>query len=72
MQIRWRRVQEAHTSGRHPARPRCSPAHRLADFTKDDVYIGPLPRNCGHAHARLIGQDEAGFKTRGAAAHPPG
>eukprot|EP00969_Alexandrium_andersonii_P274313 12123985-Alexandrium_andersonii.AAC.1 len=43
----------------------------MPQFSKDDQYLGPLPRNCGSSRNRLIGQDDVGFKTRGCVAYPP-
>ena len=40
--------------------------------SKDGQYRGPLPRNCGHDHAPLIGiNDEGVFATQPTAAYPP-
>lgn len=42
-------------------------------FNKEDYYMGPLPRSCGHSHPPLIGTQQAGgFKTGPTAAYPPG
>lgn len=41
-------------------------------FCKRGFYTGPMPRNCGHKHRRLLGKPSAGepFRTAAAAAYP--
>ena len=41
-------------------------------FDTADVYLGPLPKQCGHRHRALIGRSSevAGFRTAPAAAYP--
>ena len=43
-------------------------------FVSLDVYRGPLPRSCGHAHPPLIGMDPRTneFRTTPSAVYPPG
>ena len=42
-------------------------------FNKDDYYLGPLPRHCGHQHPPLSGASaQGGFKTGPTAAYPLG
>eukprot|EP00435_Cladocopium_sp_Y103_P025990 s72_g6.t1 len=44
----------------------------LPKFDKDGLYVGPLPRDCGHVHShKLIGKTAARWNTAPSASYPP-
>ena len=46
---------------------------KLPRFDKAGLYLGPLPRDCGHTHSeKLIGKSEKGWRTSPSAAYPAG